>query len=258
MSCEWQSKLDQYVDAELPTAEFASVEAHLRTCQSCAADAVTQARMKRLTRLAAANAYVPTEEFRSKLTAQIRAKRREAWALWPRLAVAAICMVLIVGAVAIWSQRATRRSAIAELADVHLATLASANPVDVASTDRHTVKPWFAGKLPFTFNLPELQNTRFKLVGGRVAYIEQTPAAHLFLDVGQHHISVFVVRDREQLTPLGSGLATKDGFNIERWSEGDLRFVAVSDAEPGALVELANLFNAATKPQTSTPQGEQR
>jgi anti-sigma factor RsiW len=258
MTCEWKGKLEQYVDAELPKAELANVEAHLRTCQSCAADAVTHTRLKRLTRLAGANAYVPTLEFRSKVATQIRSKQRQRWVWWPQLAVAAACIILIAGAAAIWSQRtAARQRTIAELADVHLATLASTNPVDVISTDRHTVKPWFAGKLPFTFNVPELQNTRFKLVGGRVSYIEHAPAAQLFLDVGRHHVSVFVAQDRQPFSRLNSGVSvTRDGFNVDTWRTGDLRFAAISDAEAGALVELANLFKAAAQQQTSTPQGE--
>lgn len=254
MICEWQKRLEEYVDAELPKTELARVEEHLRTCQSCAAAALTHTRFKRLTRLAGANAYVPSTEFRNKIAAQIRGKRRERWVWWPQLAAAAVCFVLVVGAVALWSQRAAaRQHTVAELADVHLATLASANPVDVVSTDRHTVKPWFAGKLPFTFNVPELQNTRFKLVGGRVSYIQQNTAAQLFLDVGRHHISMFIVQDREPFSRLTSGVSTtRDGFHVNTWRERDLRFVAISDAETGALVELANLFKAADEQQSTT------
>ena len=260
MSCEWQEKLEQYMDAELPKAELASLETHLRTCQNCAADALIHTRLKRLTRIAGANTYAPTAELRSKVAAQIKGKQRQRWTWLPQLAAAAVCFILIVGAAALWSQRAVaRQRTIAELADVHLATLASANPVDVVSTDRHTVKPWFAGKLPFTFNLPELQNTRFKLVGGRVSYIERSPAAQLFLDVGRHHVSVFVVQDREPFSRMATGLSTtRDGFNVDAWRVRDLRFVAISDAESGALEELANLFRTAAQQQNSTPQSEPR
>jgi anti-sigma factor RsiW len=259
MSCEWQEKLEQYVDAELPSAELASVEAHLRACQSCAADALTQTRLKRLTRVSAANAYIPTVEFRQKVAAHIAGKKKAQLAWWPKLAIAAVCIALVFGAATMWSQHTAHQREMAELADVYLATLTSANPVDVVSTDRHTVKPWFAGKLPFTFNIPELQNTRFKLVGARVSYIEQTPAAQLFVDVGHHHVSVFVVQDRGPLSRLASGISTtKGGFNLDSWTENGLRFTAISDAESGALAELANLFKAAGNQQTSTPQGEPR
>ncbi len=83
-----------------------------------------------------------------------------------------------------------------ELVDQHVATLASSNPVDVVSTDRHTVKPWFEGKIPFTFNLPDLQGSPFALAGGRVAYVKQSPGAELIFRIRQHQISVFIFQER--------------------------------------------------------------
>jgi anti-sigma factor RsiW len=65
-----------------------------------------------------------------------------------------------------------------------------------AETNRHTVKPWFQGKIPFAFNLPELQNNEFSLVGGRMTYLEPTPRAHLTYDARKHHISVSVFPER--------------------------------------------------------------
>jgi|SRR5438445_13863468 len=64
-------------------------------------------------------------------------------------------------------------------------------------TDRHTVKPWFQGKIPFAFDLPELQNSEFSLLGGRMTYLDQTPGAHLIYDARKHHISVFVFQERD-------------------------------------------------------------
>ena len=83
-----------------------------------------------------------------------------------------------------------------------MATLASASPVDVISADRHTVKPWFQGKIPFAFNLPELQNSEFSLLGGRMTYLDQTPGAHLIYDVRKHHISVFIFQEQSLRTKL--------------------------------------------------------
>src|SRR5579863_78943 len=83
-----------------------------------------------------------------------------------------------------------------ELVDQHVATLASLSPVDVVSTDRHTVKPWFQGRIPFTFDLPELQNSEFSLLGGRMAYLEQTPGAQLIYKIRKHEISVFVFQEQ--------------------------------------------------------------
>ena len=94
-------------------------------------------------------------------------------------------------------RRAERERVYSELADLHVATLASATPVDVLSTDRHTVKPWFEGKLPFTFNLPELQGIGIHLARRHESLIcEQTPGAHLIYQLRKHKISVFIFQDR--------------------------------------------------------------
>jgi anti-sigma factor RsiW len=129
------------------------------------------------------------------------------------------------------------------LVDLHVATLASDNPVDVVSTDRHTVKPWFQGKLPFTFNLPELQSSPFKLLGGRVAYFQHNPGAQLLFEVRSHKLSVFVFQDRPGATPPRT--AREMAFNSETWSAGGLRYVVIGDAGPADIHQLSELLRAA-------------
>src|SRR3989454_12268228 len=91
--------------------------------------------------------------------------------------------------------------------------------VDVISSDRHTVKPWFQGKIPFAFDLPQLQNSEFSLLGGRMAYLDQTPGAHLIYDMRKHHISVFVFQERSLRLPTRlneNSFAPKNvAFNME-------------------------------------------
>ena len=164
----------------------------------------------------------------------------------PGLAAAAVAAVLVLSAIGFFRQHAQREQALSELADLHVSTLASANPVDVVSTDRHTVKPWFAGKLPFTFNLPELENTRFKLAGGRMAYFHQSPGAQLIFDVRKHQISAFIFEDTPATRGVSAGSATanKLAFNIQTWSQNGLRYYLVSDASPDDLRELSELLKA--------------
>ncbi len=135
----------------------------------------------------------------------------------------------------------------AELLDLHVATLASANPVDVISTDRHTVKPWFQGKLPFTFNLPELQNSPFKLVGGRVMYFKHSAGAQLLFDLRNHQMSVFILQDQSGVIPLETGVTREMAFNVESWSEGGLRYVVIGDASPSDVRELSEMLRAAAR-----------
>ena len=255
MNCgDCRAKIDAYVDAELSGDELAAAEAHLRSCSSCAAEALARLQMKRMTQAAAAARFRPSPEFRLKIENSIQPKRAPALILgrttfgWmSRLGVLAIALVLLAVGLTLWVRHSARENALAELVDLHVATLASANPVDVISTDRHTVKPWFQGKIPFTFNLPELQNSQFKLVGGRVAYFEHSPAAQLLFQIRSHQMSVFITQDRPGGIPLSIGVTDERelAFNVETWSDGGLRYIVVGDANSADIRALGDLMRGA-------------
>jgi anti-sigma factor RsiW len=251
MTCDvWRGKLDAYIDNDASQEELASLEAHLRTCPSCAADALGRVQMKRITQAAAASRYAPSPQFRLRLEKSIQSKRKPVWAFsWMPLLAAAVALVLIVASVALWMWYSARELVMAELLDLHVATMASANPVDVVSTDRHTVKPWFQGKLPFTFNLPELQNSAFKLIGGRVMYLKHSAGAQLLFELRNHRISVFVMQDRPGMVslPMGVTAIREMAFNLETWSEGGLRYVVVGDTGPADIHELGELLRSAAR-----------
>jgi anti-sigma factor RsiW len=251
MTCDmWRTKLEPYVDSELPEDELVNLESHLRACPYCAADALGRLQMKRITQAAGAR-YSPTPQFRLRIEQSIKPKRKSLWALgWlPKVAVAAAVLALVIGSAGLWVRRAQHEQAFTELADLHVATLASANPIDVVSTDQHTVKPWFAGKLPFTFNLPELKGSPFKLVGGRVAYFEHSPGAQLLFDVRKHQLSVFIFQDHPGTIPFNAGTTTarKLAFNMETWAEGGLRYFIISDAGPADVHDLSQLLRGAAR-----------
>jgi anti-sigma factor RsiW len=204
--------------------------------------------MKRMTQ-AAATRYAPSPEFRLRIQKSIQPKHPPAWTFgWmPRLAVAAIALVLVIVGLTVWVRHSAREQALAELVDLHVATLASANPVDVVSTDRHTVKPWFQGKLPFTFNLPELQNSPFKLVGGRVMYFEHSPGAQLLFQIRNHDLSIFILQDQPGKIPLAIGITEERelAFNVETWTDAGLRYVVVGDANASDIHTLGELMRSA-------------
>jgi anti-sigma factor RsiW len=139
------------------------------------------------------------------------------------------------------------RAVYGEVTDLHVATLASLSPVDVLSTDRHTVKPWFEGKIPFTFDLPELHDSEFSLLGGRVTYLGQTPGAHLIYILRGHEISVFIFPerafpgDREERSRLVKELS----FHVETWSHAGLWYCLVGDVSANDMDNLAELLKGA-------------
>lgn len=249
MTCEvWQSRLDAYVDDSCPPDELHSLEEHLRTCHSCSAEALGRLQMKRAVRAAGAR-YAPSPEFRLRVEKSIQParKQRRMFGLVPWLAAFAAAVLFVVLPAVLWMRHTSREQALAELVDLHVATLASANPVDVVSTDRHTVKPWFQGKLPFTFNLPEVTNSQYKLVGGRLVYFEHKPAAELVYELRRHELSVFVAQQSAGPPPSGTGPVDlrENGFNIETWSQNGLPYIIVSDASSSDVRALGDMFRAA-------------
>ena len=259
MICEeWREKFDAYVDEtiaghgpdEFASLEFASLEEHLQSCPRCAAEALNRMQLKRATRAAAAR-YAPSPAFRLHIEKSIRAAHKPTWGwTWiPTLAGAVAIMVLIVISSMIWIRHTTHEEAIAQLLDLHVATLASSNPVDVVSADRHTVKPWFQGKLPFTFNLPELQGSPYKLLGGKLVYFHHTPTAQLVFELRKHELSVFIAQENQQSAFPGSGKfdAREKGFSVESWSQDGLRYVVVSDAGPADVRALGDLLKSAAR-----------
>jgi anti-sigma factor RsiW len=246
----WTPKLDTYLDGELPSNEMRALDTHVRGCPECAAEVLNRVQLRRATQ-SAGRRYVPSPELRQRV--QLIVRPRSAWSAWRGwlAATAVVCALFVAGSVMVYMGRTRMQQAqtFSEVADLHVATLASSTPVDVVSTDRHTVKPWFAGKIPFTFNLPELQNSDFTLVGGRITYLGQAPGAQLIYQVRKHQISVFIFQDQA----LGSGLSANSGlekrvsFNLQTWRQDGLRYFVIGDASPEDIERLTTLLKSAAR-----------
>ncbi len=242
----WIAQLDAYLDGELKASEMQELDRHLRECPACAAESLRRLQWKRTVH-GAGQRYQANSALRERVRKSVsRGGSGHVWWRWPAFAtVAAAALVLAGFGIVQQERRLVRESHIAsELVDLHVSTLASAAPVDVVSTDRHTVKPWFAGRIPFTFNLPELQGSPFELVGGRVSYLEQSPGAELIFRVRKHQISVFIFQERAVPSDLPASLDARS-FHIESWKQGELRYFAVGDANPEDLRTLRSLLENA-------------
>lgn len=246
MQCDSTSEMiNAYLDGELSVENAAAVQDHLKTCPSCSALVAETARLQRALRRVRTQ-FTPSAEFRKRVQKQIRPSRRSTWFLpWVPAAVGLVALVLIL---VLGVGRDRSGNAIAEMADLHVNALASANQVDVVSSDRHTVKPWFQGRIPFTFNLPEFGGTNFTLIGGRLVYFHQQPGAQLLVSLRQHKISVLIFQQKQNLVaglPESAKIDDRTSFGMESWQSQTLRFVLVSDADPAGIEELARLFKAA-------------
>jgi anti-sigma factor RsiW len=245
MACEpWTEKLDAYLDGELPASEARALAEHLRGCAACAAEGLRKVQLKRAVQ-AAGQRFMPDPAFRARIQNSIAGRRPLFWSLRSLPILVTVAVMLLVGALFLTLNR-SQQPLISELVDQHVATLASPNPVDVISTDRHTVKPWFAGKIPFTFNLPELQGSPFVLVGGKVSYLGQSPGAELIFRVRQHQISVFIFQERG-LGEVRDNEAPRSAlsFEVRSWQHNGLRYFVIGDVSGQDLDKLSELIKAA-------------
>ena len=250
MVCEtWKTQLDIYLDGGLPSEQMHAFDAHVRSCPSCAADALVRVQLKRCVQ-AAGKRFKPRAEFRREVYRTITAKPIRGILSLNWTMAAAMALVIVTGIAVTYRghyHSVQDRAVYSELTDLHVTTLASSSPVDVLSSDRHTVKPWFEGKIPFAFDLPELHNSEFSLLGGRVTYLGQTPGAHLIYTLRRHEISVFLFPervlpgDREERSKLVKELS----FNVETWSHAGLWYCLIGDVSATDIDNLAELLKGA-------------
>lgn len=217
-----ESLLSRVADGEEPAP------AHLRECARCANDLAAALQLKLAVRQATPRFEVPPS-----LRERIVAPRVRRFPLGTALAIAAtLALVVLLGAIA------SRAAAARELADMHSTIVGSTAPIDVVSTDRHTVKPWFEGKVPFAVNVPELAGTPFHLAGGRVVFWRGEPGAYLLVTKGAHRISLFLFR-AESVPGIGRGPRS---MTIESWRKDGIEYVAVSDLSHEDVMALRARF----------------
>jgi anti-sigma factor RsiW len=255
------SMLNGLADGELSAAQLAVANEHLAACPACTSNALYQSLLKSAT-AKAGQRYTPPPQLQERLT-RLASSRLEApgsgtghrypqqWRFaWGWVAAA---VLLLVSASTMMVQRTARKAEISsaehaalvtEVFDQHVATLAGSLPPEVVSTDRHTVKPWFQGKLPFSFNLPEGLPRDTALDGANLTYLHNQPVAQLLYSIGKHRVSVFLL-EKPGATRADQLPAEHAGFHVMDFSTDELEGVAVSDVDPARLAELVSAIRQA-------------
>jgi anti-sigma factor RsiW len=233
--------LNAFVDGELPASDQEAIQQHLTSCPACALRVLSTTQLKAAT-MRAGRRFAPPPETLARLAAQLHREPRAITRVrmtgriaWTALAAAVVLAVSLIG----WREHGESNTLAAELLDQHLATLSSGTTPQVISTDRHTVKPWFQGRLPFSFDLPESQALPpdSTLKGADLTYLKGQPAALLLFTIHKHEVSVFLTQRLGG--PDLTGLAgRRSGFAIDSANTHDLRIVAVSDVNPAELDAL--------------------
>jgi anti-sigma factor RsiW len=252
---EYEALLSAYVDDEIDAPDaLTALEAHLATCASCTAR-LAQYRELRVavgdTLRRQAVAERAPEALRERVAAALRAadataespwvakRRARPWRLGAGGVLAAAAAIVI--AVAIGTRGGGDDAVSREVLDSHIRSLAGdeAHLMDVASTDQHTVKPWYAGKLDFAPTVVDFGPQGFPLLGGRVDYVAGHRAAALVYGRRQHKINLYEwpASDAKKETNLASELRL--GYSVLHWTHAGMVYWAVSDVNPADLEQLA-------------------
>jgi anti-sigma factor RsiW len=235
-----------YLDGELDLIRQVEIEDHLRECAKCQAAYESQRALQSV--LKADGLYFAAP---ARLERQVRAAVRteSVPAKWwsrvfspPRLAVAASAAALVIVAVAVGPMlsRQARNQIAQEGVSAHIRSLMASHLTDVPSSDQHTVKPWFAGKLDFSPPVVDLKDEGFPLVGGRLDYVENRPIAALAYRRGEHVINLFVWPSGSN-ADAGEASDGRQGYNALSWTRDRTNFWAVSDLNATELRQFAQL-----------------
>lgn len=215
-------QVQQIADGEMEMSD------HAEQCGRCATAIVGAQELKKAVRDAMRTEPAPAVLRR-------RLVRRSAAPWW--FAAAATVTIALLGVA--FTMHMVSQHAWEEIVDMHITLLAGTNPIDVLSTDRHTVRPWFEGRVPFAVPVPDLASTPFRLIGGRVVFWNGRPAAYLLVGKGAHRISVFVFRDDEAPEVRNR---TVRGISTVVWRQQGLTLVAVAEIPPADLEPLRAAF----------------
>ncbi len=249
MTCDLtQTTLHGYHDGELDAVRAAEFERHLEHCLECRTSLEDVQALG--SRLHQNDLYERSStELRQRLKKDLGLGQRESvarlgslrWLLVPAFAVAAIAIVAVLARFPIQPRVAATATA-SELIDAHVRSLQPGHLTDVVSTDQHTVKPWFDGKLDFIPPVNDFTAQGFSLVGGRLDVLNGHSVAALVYAHRKHMINLFVWPARQGEPPL-YGWGSREGYNWGMWQAGDMNFCVVSDAAQSDLRELQQLIH---------------
>jgi len=239
---EIRELLHPYVDGQLDLLTARDTEQHLRNCADCRG--VEQA--IRALHDAVANSQ-PAYRAPSRLRRNVRAAlRREAkttpkiFSPWLIFATGAACALILLSAALFQTTRVSRHNTIVdEVIANHVRSLLATHLVDVVSSDQHTVKPWFDGKIDFAPEVSDLSADGFSLVGGRLDYLDGKTVVALVYRRNKHPINVFIVPATTNRDTLS--VVTRRGYNVLSWTHHEMNYWVVSDLNEPELRRFSEL-----------------
>lgn len=233
MTCESAYSL---IDVDSPNAELAE---HLETCADCRKLQEEMMLLRNAVREQAPYYRAPAG-LKRRILAQARGPKPIPWN-WMAMAASVLLIASIAGNVTLLRSRVSPRELLASnIISSHVRSLAGTHLIDVPSSDRHTVKPWFNGKLDFSPDVKDLAGDGFPLAGGRLEYFDGHPAAALVFDRRKHIINLFtwpssVSQERTE--------TSSNGYHLICWSQTGMQYCAVSDVNETELRQFVELYH---------------
>jgi anti-sigma factor RsiW len=247
---ELELQLDAYLDGELAPRDARELEAHLKECRDC-----TRMRDARVALGAAIRAEIPALRAPAELRTQLGSALRSAAGIsavrrpmpplgWRSLALAASLVLVAMGSWQVASNRAANDALSQEVLTSHVRSLMPGHLTDVLSSDQHTVKPWFNGKLDFSPAVSDFAGRGYPLIGGRLDYLGGRPVAALVYGRRQHLINVFLWPARRGPTG-GADVTVRQGYHLLHWATPEYTYWIVSDLGLPELRQFAQLLRDA-------------
>ena len=240
------SFLGAYIDGELDIVKSIEIETHLKECSDC--DIEHRNNLNVRTAMRTDQMYFrPPAKLRGQILSTVvypGSKTQNlvsAWWRWTALATSFALLVLLVFSLTTFPSRKAANDQIAqEVVSGHIRSLMlPAHALDVASSDQHTVKPWFDGKIDFAPPVKDFADQGFRLIGGRMDYVGNRSVAALVYQHQQHFINLYIWPSQQTYSSNPSSL---QGYNIVNWTKDGMVFWAVSDLNRAELQQLSRLF----------------
>jgi anti-sigma factor RsiW len=259
MKCaETEILLHALLDDELDAGHAREVEGHLMGCPRCAAQLDTYRKLQDAM-LAAPLRYAAPAGLRHRIEGALPRRRvmlpgpGSRWSMLKGFAMGTVLSSAIAASLVIGVIKTDHdQQVLGEVVSAHVRSLQGAHLTDVQTSDQHTVKPWFNGKLDISPPVVDLTAQGFTLIGGRLDYLDGKSIASIVYQRRKHVINLFVTDAGTE--PQRVKRDTMQGFNIVQWTASDLEFFAVSDINTQELQEFVDKFAAGFRPIKSVDQ----
>jgi anti-sigma factor RsiW len=248
-----QTLIAGYLDQELDPVRSLEIEDHLHGCVACSQVYENHQVLSKGLRTGSVYFKAPTDlqkRIQRSVRQAAKAESPPRWLSWSWVRMAApmaAAAIVLLALVPLLRGPSTEEMLTREVVSGHVRSLMANHLADVPSSDQHTVKPWFAGKLNFSPPVEDLAKQGFPLIGGRLDYLEDRPVAALVYKRQKHFINLFIWPSGSDLD-VGTKMVSRQGYNLFYWTKSGMIYWAVSDLNSSELQEFVQLVQNPNSP----------